>query len=87
MAKENEKKVSGDMSSEELENVSGGACWSSGIPATHGSKSLIKDIEEVKYDDGSYKLVTTYTNGSQTHILVDAFGRLQISDVAKPSGT
>ena len=80
MAKENEKKVSGDMSPEELENVAGGWCMT-------GGKSVPPEVTSVQketFHDGTYKIVTTFSNGSQVHSMFDADGNLEQSADARP---
>ena len=72
MAKENEKKVSGDMSPEELENVAGGWCMT-------GGKSVPKDVksvEQLNSGDGSFEIITTFQDGSANIAYFDEHGFL-----------
>ena len=77
MAKENKNKASGDMSSEELENVSGGWC------AT-GGKSVPKDVKSVErgepMSDGCYEITTTFQNGSYVVSTFSPNGKMLSTD-------
>ena len=61
MAKENEKKLSADMSSDELENVSGGWCslFSTSKPKLQSNQTLQGDADE----DNGYTIMTNYRQG------------------------
>ena len=83
MAKENEKKLSADMNSDEMENVSGGMCAWGGI----SSPPEVKSVKKQYLSDGSYKIITTFKNGSQVHSLFDANGNLDSSAAAKSMDT
>ena len=70
MAKENEKKVSGDMSSEELENVAGGWCLSGGVSAPKEVTSVTrKDI-----GGGNYEIHIVFSDGNEVRTAFDKKG-------------
>lgn len=60
MAKDNEKKVSGDMSDDELTNVAGGWCATGGV-------SMAKEVESMTQtepdEDGKYDVIIKFKNG------------------------
>ena len=72
MAKENEKKLSADMSSDELENVSGGWCATGGMSYPDG----IKKCKRYNRKDGSYMIVTEFDDGNSIASAFDKNGKL-----------
>ena len=71
MAKENEKKVSREMNEEELENVAGGACSSTGTVA---SSKLVSGVKMCKTKTGGRGLMTTYFGNHRVFTMLDAQG-------------
>lgn len=76
MAKENEKKVSGEISSEELENVAGGFCMGKGA-AKKISSSDIKGI-----GGGHSVLTIKLDNGDEIQAYINPDGTLNGADIA-----
>ena len=77
MAKEKEKKVSGEMNAEELENVAGGWCGPSGKSAP----KHVKSVERGKpLSDGSYEIITKFQNGSYIVSTFSSNGKMLSTD-------
>ena len=76
MAKENEKKVSGDMSSEELENVAGGWCMTGGAAPVKGIKRVFRSDNLGGGHEG-YGIRIDYDDGSSVISIFDKQGNLQ----------
>ena len=76
MAKENEKKLSADMSSDELENVSGGWCASSGQAPVEGIKRVVRSDNLGGGHEG-YGIRIDYNDGSSVISIFDKQGNLQ----------
>ncbi len=78
-----EKKVSGEINDEELENVAGGWCATGGKSAPSEVTSVKKEMQS----DGTYTITTEFKNGSSTVSLFNADGTMigtQGSKVFKP---
>ena len=73
MAKENEKKVSGGMNEEELENVAGGWCMTAGKSMPPEVKSIKKVMDND--DSGDFKIITEFKDGSSLETRFDHLGR------------
>ena len=65
MAKENEKKFSGEMNAEELENVAGGWCAFGGKSAPKEVRDLIKTVKHVKSQNGKSGMLFIFKDGSE----------------------
>ena len=72
MAKENEKKVSGNMSDDELTNVAGGWCMTGGKSAP----SNVKKSETVQNKNGTYSIITTFKSGQKMSTTFDRDGNI-----------
>ncbi len=72
MAKENEKKVSGEMNEEELENVAGGMCLWGGVSAP----SDVKSAKKVENKNGTYSIVTYLKSGQEVHTVFNSDGNI-----------
>ena len=82
MAKENEKKVSGEMNSEELENVAGGGsgCYYNGI-------NVPAEVEGFRTarTDSTHTVIQQLENGYEIHSVFDSItGNCIKSDVVRP---
>lgn len=72
MAKENEKKFSEELNADELENVAGGWCASSGQAMPKG----VKNIERIELGGGHYQINTTFADGNQVQSVFGPDGKL-----------
>ena len=79
MAKEKEKKVSGELNAEELENVAGGMCFTGGASAP----KEVESIERKDYTDGTYDIFVTYSNGEQARVSCGLDGKVYRCNVEK----
>ena len=68
MAKENEKKVSGEINDEELENVAGGWCATGGMSMDEVPAEYIESFTSETLKNGS-KVVKTKCKGGETIIM------------------
>ena len=73
MAKENEKKVSGEINEEELENVAGGWCLTGGQSMPKG----VKSIKRVDIGGGNYQINTTFDDGNEVQSVFGPDGKLK----------
>ncbi len=64
MAKENGKKVSGEINDEELENVAGGWCAFGGKSAPKEVRGLIKTVRHIKSTDGKGGMRFVFQDGT-----------------------
>ena len=79
MAKENEKKVAGDINDDELENVAGGWCMSGGQSKPQKVTSAInKDI-----GGGNRQLITILDNGDEIHTVIGSDGNVMGSEIVR----
>ena len=72
MAKDNEKKVSGEMNAEELENVAGGWCFT-------GGKSIpkwVKNVSRIENGGGHYTIKVEFDDGNEVQSVFGADGKL-----------
>ena len=72
MAKENSKKVSGEMNAEELENVAGGWCATGGKPMP----KTVKKVEQLDLTDGYFTIITTFSDDSRNIAYFDEYGNM-----------
>ncbi len=75
MAKENEKKFSGEMNAEELENVAGGWCATGGIDVDKKAREAIDSINVETLDDGGYVVLTNLKDGRKLATIFDQNGK------------
>ncbi len=72
MAKENEKKVSGEINEEELENVAGGWCFTGGQSMPKG----VKSIKRLEVGGGHYEISVTFNDGNEVRSVFGPDGKL-----------